>query len=207
MSLALELYRPEKIRLFDKRAANSIRLPDMIREENTDLHLFRRFIEGDAAAFTALYKLHNQRLFNYCAKLLGDHEAAKDIAHTVWERIIERKDELRNVENPIGFFYRTAKNLCLDHLKHHKYQTKLDDASDLIQERTSDDEELVLHALEQLSDETKEILILHYYSGYSFEEIAEILGKNSNAIWTKASRARKQLKEIIESELSKGRAQ
>jgi len=205
MSLALELYHPEKSRLFDKRAVNSIRLPNMTREPASEIGIFQRFIEGDNTAFTELYKAHNQRLFNYCAKIVKDHLAAEDITHTVWERVIELRQDLSGISNPLGFFYRTARNLCLDYLKHHRFRADLDAAENIVEEKPSDNEELVLMALDKLPEETKEILILHYYSGYSFEEIAEILGKKSNAIWTKASRARKQLKEIIESELSKER--
>lgn len=202
MSLVLELYHPEKSRLFDKRAVNSIRLLNMTHEPASEIGIFQRFIEGDNTAFTELYKAHNQRLFNYCAKIVKDHPAAEDITHTVWERVIELRTNLAGVTNPLGFFYRTARNLCLDHLKHHRFRADLDAAEKIVHEKPSDNEELVLWALDKLPEETKELLILHYYSGYSFEEIAEILGKKSNAIWTQASRARKQLKEIIENELS-----
>jgi RNA polymerase sigma factor (sigma-70 family) len=171
---------------------------------HADAALFARFLAGDDAAFTSLYSAHNQRLFNYCAKMLRDHDAAQDIVHTMWERVIAMRVTSQSadiIRNPVGLFVRIARNLSLDHLKHHARQTTLDDASAMQIIAKSEDEELVLRAIERLPDETREIIVLHYYSGYDFNEIAQMLGKKPNAIWTRVSRARAELKKILEREL------
>ncbi|MEP7235227.1 MAG: RNA polymerase sigma factor, partial [Ignavibacteriota bacterium] len=160
--------------------------------------------------FSELYGRHNQRLFNYCATILLDTEAAKDITHALWEKIIGLRSTLRDVTNPAGFFFKTARNLCFDHLKHLKYQTTIEGLPEAMhpvsqKNELTEEEELVVLALEKLPIETREILILTYYSGYSAEEIADMLGKKPNAIWTRISRARKELKVIIESEMRKSR--
>jgi RNA polymerase sigma-70 factor (ECF subfamily) len=181
----------------------------MNRAESPETIIIRRFVRGDDTAFSELYERHNQRLFNYCAKILKDHPAAEDIAHSVWERVIDMRGDLEGISNPLGFIYRSARNLCFDHLKHGRFRAPLESAGELPssgEKGLSLEEELVVAALERLPEETKEIFILHYYSGYPFEEIAPILGKKTNAIWTKVSRARKQIKEIVENELSKVRS-
>jgi RNA polymerase sigma factor (sigma-70 family) len=170
----------------------------------SDVALFARFLVGDDAAFTALYTAHNQRIFNYIAKMLRDHDAAQDIVHTMWERVIAMRVTSQSadiIRNPVGLFVRIARNLSLDHLKRHARQTTLDDASAMQIIAKSEDEELVLRAIERLPDETREIIVLHYYSGYDFNEIAQMLGKKPNAIWTRVSRARAELKKILEREL------
>ena len=190
--------RPMKIRLF--RATESAL--------HNDAALFARFLDGDDTAFTSLYSAHNQRIFNYCAKIVGDHAAAGDIVHTMWERVIAMRatsQRSETIRNPIGLFVRIARNLSLDHLKHHARQTTLDEASAVHANAKSDDEELVLRAIERLPEETREILVLHYYSGYDFNEIATMLGKKPNAVWTRVSRARAGLKKILERELEGAR--
>ena len=57
-------------------------------EAETAQELFRKFRTGDDAAFTALYQMHNQKLYAYCTKILSHSMAAKDIVHTMWEKII-----------------------------------------------------------------------------------------------------------------------
>jgi RNA polymerase sigma-70 factor (ECF subfamily) len=170
----------------------------------SDAALFARFLAGDDAAFTTLYSAHNQRVFNYAAKIVHDHAAASDIVHAMWERVIRMrasKQEKDTIANPIGLFVRIARNLALDHLKHHAHQTAIESAGELHAAATNDDEQLVLHAIEQLPEETRQILLLHYYSGYDLNEIAAMLGKKPNAIWTRVSRARAELKKILAREL------
>jgi RNA polymerase sigma-70 factor (ECF subfamily) len=179
---------------------------DRTQHPEKDAVLFTRFLAGDDAAFTELYRRHNQRLFAYCAKILENAEVAQDLTHTLWEKVIGLRNVVgvrEEIANPVGFLLRSARNLCLDHKKHHAFQTPLEEVG----EHTSDsnelssEEEIVIAALRTLPEETREILVLHYYSGYSFEEIAEMFGKSSNAIWTRVSRARTQLKAMIETRL------
>jgi DNA-directed RNA polymerase specialized sigma24 family protein len=58
-------------------------------------------------------------------------------------------------------------------------------------------EELAVAALQELPFNHREVLVLNIYCGYSFEEIATMLGKSPEAIWTRASRARSQLRKLI----------
>jgi RNA polymerase sigma-70 factor (ECF subfamily) len=169
---------------------------------------FHLFLEGDDDAFIQLYQVHNQKIYSYCAKILRDNAAAEDITHSVWEKVIALRDGTPKIENPAGFFFRIARNLCVDYQKHRSFQTPLDEMPEVSHPSTtqlSPENEIVIHALNCLRGSTKEIFILHYYSGYSFEEIATMLGKSPSAIWTRVSRARSELKKIITKELQKDR--
>jgi len=160
--------------------------------------LFRRFLEGDDLAFTSLYKLHNKKLFIYCANFLHDSEAAKDITHSLWERVIALRVKGEVIGNPAGFFLRSARNLCINYLKRSKFQMRIDEVPlEASETEITEEEELLRLSLEELSEETREMIILHYYSGYSFEEIAVMQGKSPSAVWTRVSRARSQLKQIL----------
>ncbi len=190
--------RPLRIRI-----VNSIAPSPVAADLQTDSELFERFRTGDQAAFTELFKRHHARVYRYCVKLLHDHATAEDISQAMWERVIDRAGEVAAVRNVPGFLFRIARNLALDHLKHRKIIASLESAdppttgSSELPER----EQIVLECLEALPLPARELLILHYYSGYSFEEIAAMLGKKPNAIWTRASRARAELKASIEKRL------
>ncbi|HET6513455.1 MAG TPA: sigma-70 family RNA polymerase sigma factor [Candidatus Kapabacteria bacterium] len=164
--------------------------------------LFKDFLSGDDAAFTKLFKAHNQRIFAYCYKMLGSEEQAQDVAQEVWEKVIDLRKEPPLVENPVGFLMRITRNKCLDVIKLRKNNSSLSDLDDhqhpFEEEReTSDEEEIVLRALEKLPDEQREVLVLNIYSGYRFDEIAEMLGKSPDAIWARASRGRAALRKMV----------
>lgn len=164
--------------------------------------LFKDFLAGDDAAFTQLFKAHNQRIFAYCYKMLGSEEQAQDVAQEVWEKVIDLRKEPPLVENPVGFLMRITRNKCLDVIKLRKNNSSLSDLDDhqhpYEEEReTSDEEEIVLRALEKLPAEQREVLVLNIYSGYRFDEIAEMLGKSPDAIWARASRGRAALRKMV----------
>jgi RNA polymerase sigma factor (sigma-70 family) len=167
-----------------------------------DEALYDRFIAGDNTACVVLFKRHNQRLFTYCLKLTGDSAQAEDLAQEVWGRMIEFRAERRPLENPIGFLIRMARNLCLDYLKTRKKILPLDAISEsshpvYSMQELSEREELIVTSIQKLPVDYRDVLILNTYCGYSFEEIASILGKSPEAIWTRASRARTLLRTIV----------
>jgi RNA polymerase sigma factor (sigma-70 family) len=178
------------------------RLSGMLTHDRTDhAQLLEDFLGGRDDAFDPLYAEYNHRIFAYVSRMIFDEDAAKDIAHQVWEKVILQRanPDRERVENVRGYLFTLAKNLSLDHLRRIKKYAGVEAASELAaQEHSMDDKALIVQALRQLPEETREILVLNYYCGYSFEEIAEMLGKKPNAIWTRASRARTTLREIME---------
>lgn len=172
-------------------------------EVTEDLRLFERFLRGDDDAFHAFFRRHNPRLLTYCVKLLGSLQAAEDMAQEAWMRVIDlRAGRYDPVRNPVGFLIRIARNLCLDYQKSRKRLQPLQDAGEAVHasytmhEQTTD-AELVLLCMERLSFEYRETLVLNIHCGYSFEEIAQMLEKSPDAIWARASRARKKLRELV----------
>jgi RNA polymerase sigma-70 factor (ECF subfamily) len=167
-----------------------------------DEALYTRFVQGDDSACVALFKRHNQRLYTYCLKMTGDPDQAEDLAQDVWGRLIELRSNGRPLQNPVGFLIRMARNLCLDHLKARRKVQSLEVLSESLHPaysmpEVSDREELVVRSIEKLPVDYQDVLILNTYCGYSFEEIAAMLGKSPEAIWTRASRARTLLRSIV----------
>jgi RNA polymerase sigma-70 factor (ECF subfamily) len=56
----------------------------------------------------------------------------------------------------------------------------------------------LFEALAQLSARQRAAVVLHYYAGYSLEEIAEILGTRKGTIGVHLHRGRARLKELLE---------
>src|SRR5687768_1835367 len=71
------------------------------------------FIGGDDTAFIELFDRHNQRLYLYCLKILGDEQQAEDVLQELWERVIRLrlKPPEHPVQTPAAFFVTIARNL------------------------------------------------------------------------------------------------
>jgi RNA polymerase sigma-70 factor (ECF subfamily) len=153
-----------------------------------------------------LFDRHTHRLYMYCLKFVGDRRGAEDLVQDLWERLIrlrnERRDSAEQLENPVGFLVRMARNLSLNHIRGQRRSASLEDISEWEHPRAhvremSHEEELVVAALEHLPPAQRDVLVLNAYSGYRFDEIAEMLGEQVGAVRTRAWRARMQLGRII----------
>lgn len=169
---------------------------------NLDTQLFDQFLAGDDRAFAELFDRHHHRLYLYCLKLVGSSDQAEDIVQEVWERVIRMRNNPQHVLNPTGFLLRITRNLSLNHLRDSKKLTPIDDVQEhnlpTVQLREKSElEELVVICLNKLPLEMREVLILYTYSGYRFDEIAEMMGKSVDAVRMRASRARAQLRTMI----------
>ena len=169
----------------------------------TDVKLFHQFLDGNDAAFMELFDRHTHRLYMYCLKFVGDSRQAEDLMQDLWERVIRLRAEGREgIDNPVGFFVRIARNLCLNHIRDRKQLASIDDLPEWEHPKASvrelsHNEELVISALARLPESQREVLVLHAYSGYRFDEIAEMFNEQVGAVRTRAWRARMQLGRII----------
>jgi len=168
-----------------------------------DAQLFSRFMAGDDPAFMEFFDRHTHKLYMYCLKFIGDRGQAEDLVQDIWERVIRMRTEKREpIDNPVGFLVRMSRNLCLNHIRDKRTATSLDDLHEgehpsTVMNEMSHNEELVVAALAHLPNAQREVLILNAYSGYRFDEIAEMLGEPVGAIRTRAWRGRAQLGRII----------
>lgn len=168
-----------------------------------DRELFQSFLDGNDQAFAELFRRHASRLYVYTLKIVGDQQQTRDIMQDVWERIIRFRSEGKEAPHtPLGLLIRITRNLCLNHKRGRKDTLPLDGMPEWRQPRTegkdlSELEEAVVIALERLPIEQREVLILNAYSGYRFDEIAEMLGEAESTIRTRAWRARARLGTII----------
>lgn len=167
-----------------------------------DIAMFERFMQGDDTAAILMFKKFNRSIFLYATKILGSNEQAEDICQEVWERVIGLRAKPKQLINPGGFLFTITRNLCFNQLQSRKRTVRLDTIaennlpSSVIPGMTNT-EELVLSALDALRFEDRELLVLNMYCGYKYDEIATLLELSPGAVWTRASRARAKLREII----------
>jgi RNA polymerase sigma factor (sigma-70 family) len=180
------------------------------QSKKTEAEFLGKIFAGDDAAFHSLFAIYNKKLVIFARKMLGGQEAARDLAQEVWIRIIElrRVPPGESVEYAGAFLFRIARNLCLDKIRAAKEHLPIDELSENEHPQSPNGErteleEIVVAALDKLPVEDRELLVMHSYLGYAYEEIAEMQSKSPEAIWTRASRARAKLREFVRSDARK----
>lgn len=180
------------------------------RTQYNDTETFARFLEGDDAAFVQFYDRYDRRLRLYCLKVVGDMQQAEDLTQELWERIIKMRTSPIEILEPARYLMRMARNICLKHLQRRRAISSLDDLNEsehpsVSLREPSHLEELVRLALDQLPFEQREIIVLHNYCGYSYEDIATLREETLGSVKMRALRARGRIGRIISAYLALGK--
>ena len=122
-----------------------------------------------------------------------------DIFQNVFLKYVLRTAPFDNPEHEKAWIIRVTSNACRDLLKSF-FRSRTVSLDTLIKkpQEMPEDHSDILEAVLALPEKYKDPIYLHYYEGYTAEEIGQILGKNTNTVYTLLTRARKMLKTRLE---------
>lgn len=164
---------------------------------NTDVQtseLLVDFISGDAAAFSKLYNLHVNMLYNYGCKLTKDVELLKDCIQDVFIKIYNKRTELDTVTNFKSYIIISLKNKLCDE---SRKRINLSDiaveeldvvSSDNVEKDYIDNEKelldnvFVAKILNQLSPRQRTAIVLYYIEEKKYEEICTLMDMNYQSV-------------------------
>ncbi len=137
--------------------------------------------------FDAFYQAHSPLIYRRAYALLGQREEAEDVTQEAFVKLFRTYPRLH--ESPRGYacLYRIATNAALDVLRRrrcvafHSLDALEVDVPDTTQRDPQDDYELderVLHALQALPEEKRQVLLLYRLGGYSIADIAAHYGRS-----------------------------
>ena len=156
--------------------------------------LLASFQAGNMAAFSQLYNLHINVLFNYGLNLTIDRELLKDCIHDIFVKLYTKKDELGTIDNLRSYLFISLKNKLCDELRKRMYMsdtaveevsvaTPTDVEDDYMEEEQRKNEfSLVRRLLDQLSPRQREALTLYYIEEKKYEDICEIMNMNYQSV-------------------------
>ena len=139
------------------------------------------------------------RLCMVCLKNPADSE---DISQTVFLKYALCDTAFESEEHKKAWLIRVTVNACRDLLKSffHSRTVPLDTLLQYPAETTDSNRE-VLEAVLALPKQYREVIYLHFYEGYTAPEIARLLKKNTNTVYTLLRRAKDILKVSLGGEL------
>lgn len=155
---------------------------------------------------------HQDRVFSYALYMLRRREDAEDVTQEVFVKVWRNWDNIDQSKRD-AWIMRVAHNYCIDLLRrktgNRKYWSSIDDSGyqlnrnpdtwQIPDSQFSRDEKQqnLLKAISELPEKTQSMMLLHYYQGYKFHEIGEIMGLSLSAVKTSLHRGRKQLSGIL----------
>lgn len=158
--------------------------------------------KGDREAFSSLIRPSYKMLYSVCYSILGNAEDAKDAAQEAALSAYQKIKTFKDRSKFSTWLYRIALNKAKDVLKERskKQNLPLDEAVNAKVEEGYDAKlvEMDLRAaLQSLSVEQRELLVLRDIRGLSYEEMAAILDKNLGTVKSGISRARAALLSVL----------
>jgi RNA polymerase sigma-70 factor, ECF subfamily len=174
-------------------------------EEQRLLKLAQR---GDADAFATLYHENVQTIFRYIVHRVNDHRLAEDLTGDVFIRALESLSNYRDQGKPfIAWLYRIAHARVIDHYRRtgrRPSESDIDDESIAIDADMDagmlrrQAAKVLRDAITQLTDDQQQVIILRFIEGHRIETVAEMMGKQPNAIKALQFRALRSLASRLE---------
>nr|WP_139265235.1 sigma-70 family RNA polymerase sigma factor [Bacteroides ihuae] len=146
-------------------------------------------------AFSRIYDLHINILFNYGCKLTSDKELLKDCIHDIFVKMYVRRNNLSDISNFRSYLFISLKNKLCDEMRRRVYMSDTpveefsyvsseDDVEDsyIAAESRKKDKNIVGDILGQLSPRQREALTLYYIEEKKYDDICEIMNMNYQSV-------------------------
>ena len=164
----------------------------------SDEELLARFCRGQADAFGALLKRYERELYGYLRRYLGDSDLAEDVFQNTFVQLYIKSGQYE-IGRPVRpWLYTIATHQAIDALRRNgrhqalsldQNQKEMDDGEvrsllELLETRgpgpvdlaeAEERRQRVRTSVESLPDFMKQVVILAYYQGLKYREIAEIM--------------------------------
>lgn len=178
-----------------------------------DPQLVKRCLAGEDSAWEELLGAHNRKVYNLCYRFTGRISEAEDLTQEIFIKIFQT---LRSYDAAQGAFAvwlsRVARNHLVDHYRRtrkDRLTSSLEDAPTGFADKPSPEEqplarvesrerrERVQAALDRLSPDMREAVILRDFQDLDYDEIAQVLGVPQGTVKSRINRGRLELAKVL----------
>lgn len=181
-------------------------MPMAIEYTAEEAALFLKVKNGDKAAFRGLYDRYYKYLVVTSNNILGDSEAARDLAQDVFLELWRRREEIEVQTSLKAYLRRSVVNKTLNRIKASRIDftepERLPDRPSTTEDahsqlEVSDLEQVIHQAIAALPERCRVIFTLCRLENFSHKEIAEQLGISTKTIENQMTRAIAALREAV----------
>lgn len=177
--------------------------------------LWKQIAAGESHAYTELYNIYANVLYAYGMKIHANEEVVTEAIQLLFIKIFSRRAFLSRPNSMKAYLLISVKRLILEQLdgrqsrvvsfddlnkggsmENYNFDLEIDPQSMMI--RGEDDKrriDTLQQALLKLTKQQREVIYLRYYNNMSSEEVAEIIGTNSQVVRNMTYRIIKKLRE------------
>ena len=168
-----------------------------------DEDLFRRIGQNDMGALDQLYHQTERTLYAFNMSLTRDHDAAVELLQDTYLKVMSAAHLYQPMGKPLAWLFTIAKNLYYSKYRKESRVIQLEPELIANDQRfsyvTDAEDKLVLETvLKRLTEEEREIVMLHAVSGMKHQEIADSLGLKLSTTLSKYRRALEKLRTYLE---------
>jgi RNA polymerase sigma factor (sigma-70 family) len=162
---------------------------------------------GDCAAFGRIVAASQNSITAIALSIVRDVPASQDIAQDAFINAWNNLPQLRKTSSFLPWLRQITRNLARDHLRRRasekRYGGDMDDILAVVADPTPDapellarqhEEQIVAELIDELPEETREILLIYYREGQSSKQVASLLGMQDAAVRKRLQRARDSLR-------------
>ncbi len=169
--------------------------------KKSDNELMKEFGGCSFAAYNVLYERYSDKILNFINRSFKmDFDQSEEITQQVFIKLFEYKYKYKSRFQFSTWLYTVARNKTIDILRKMKKENKLAITEKIeapenpsLGVEANEKSKLILKAIESLNDNQREVLIMRYKLGLSFQEIAEITSIKINTLKSHAKRGLEKL--------------
>jgi RNA polymerase sigma-70 factor (ECF subfamily) len=175
----------------------------------TESHDLARIIVGckggNAQCFSQIVDMYSSRCYGYFYRLTGNNDISDELLSELFVKLVEKIGSYKGGSFE-SWLFKIASNIFHDHLRSKQRRKKLLEfqktelESEITEPKRSDGElaDRLRIQLARMDDDTRELIMLRFYSQLSFKEIAEMRSEPMGTTLAKTHRALKKLREFME---------
>lgn len=180
---------------------------------DADIQLVERCLGGEEAAWEDLVKVHTRRVYGICYRFTGSDHEAQDLTQDVFLRVFRSLKSFRAGEGSFSVWLsRLARNLLIDHYRRTKLErasSSIEEQLPMLEEKTAamgrtegllagrEASEVLQAALQKLSPDLRETVILRDLEELDYREIAQVLQVPEGTVKSRLNRGRAELGRIL----------
>jgi RNA polymerase sigma-70 factor (ECF subfamily) len=153
-------------------------------------------------SFEAFFEAESRTLFLRLCLITGNRHEAEEVMQDAFLSLFERWDRVRDMEDPVGYLYRTAFHAFRRRSRRAALAVRraVGLASTVDEFAAADDREVVSQALGALTRRQRTALVLTELLGYGSDDAGRMMGVRASTVRALATQGRSKLREVLRSD-------
>ena len=195
------------------KTANESMIVLVLPDPSQDMMVLNRAYQGDKQAIASLYRQYLEPIYQFVRLRVGEQQTAEDITSTVFTKfVLSIKRQKGPRQSVRAWLFQVARHEVYRHygktepLPIETLDQWFQSDDNTPEENLLDDDrkQATRQALQMLSADQQEVLLLRFDQQLSLQDTAEVMGKNLNTVKTLQHRALLKLRQILKRDYLKG---